>query len=77
MIENCLKGEHTLTSIMELSHWDGSAQVLRWCSVCGAVVVDQQIDTRIFPGQYIPMKFSKLFLDKFNENEEGEINDNR
>lgn len=76
MIENCLKGEHTLESIMELSHWDGSAQVLRWCSVCGAVVVDQQIDKRIYPGRYVPMKFPKLFKDKFDDTTE-EDNKNR
>ncbi len=67
MIEKCIKGEHTLESIESLSHWDGSEQVVRWCSVCGAVVVDMQIDNRITPGHYMPMKFPKIFTDKFNK----------
>lgn len=67
MIEDCIQGQHTLKSITELSHWDGSAQVVRWCSVCGAIVIDTQIDKRIFPGQIMPMEYPDLFKEKFKK----------
>jgi len=63
MIENCLTGGHEFESIMELTHWDGSTQIVRWCSICGVIVVDQQIGVRNYPGKYVPMKYPKLFKD--------------
>lgn len=65
MIEDCIKGEHKLEMITALAHWDGSSSVVRWCSVCGSIVIDTQVDKRIFPGQIMPMKFPELFKDKF------------
>ena len=66
MIKDCLKGKHKLESITELSHWDGSAQVVRWCSICGSIVIDTQIDHRIFPGQVMPMKSPEHFKNEIN-----------
>lgn len=34
-------------------------RVVRWCSECGAVVVDEDSDGRIHPGGYIKMMFPK------------------
>ena len=67
MIEDCIQGKHTLKEITILSHWDGSAQVVRWCSVCGSIVIDTQIDNRIMPGQVKPMEFPELFKEKFKK----------
>lgn len=34
-------------------------EVVRWCSGCGAVVVDCDFDNRTHPGYYEPMRFPK------------------
>jgi len=68
-MEDCIKGDHKLEEITILTHWDGSSQVVRWCSVCGAIVIDTDIDSRIFPGQGMEMKFPKITKDFHEEYE--------
>lgn len=68
MIEqDCLQGNHKLESITELSHWDGSTNVVRWCSVCGAIVIDTDVDGRVYPGQVRPMRFPQTLIEKHKE----------
>ena len=66
-MENCIKGKHTLTDIMSVTHWDESQQVVRWCTVCGSVVIDVDFDGRTNPGDALKMQFSDLFKEKFEE----------
>lgn len=68
MIEkDCLEGSHTLVTISALAHWDGSTNVVRWCSVCGAIVVDTDVGGRVYPGQVQPMRFPKTLVEKHDE----------
>ena len=67
MIEDCIQGKHELKEITILSHWDGSSQVVRWCGVCGSIVIDTQVDKRIFPGAVKPMEYPELFKEKFKK----------
>jgi hypothetical protein len=54
--------EHELVEID--SRWDGDAHVVvRWCTLCGAVVVDADVDGRTAPGAISVMRFPKLALD--------------
>ena len=55
----CSNGKHNLEKIYRLSdgHFD---TVVRWCSDCGAIVVDGEYDGRVSPGMYMPMKLPKL-----------------
>lgn len=56
--EKCKKGEHPLIEIY--SFYDGIAEhVVRWCPVCGAIVVDADVDGRTFPGRFVPMRLPK------------------
>jgi len=66
-MEDCLNGKHTLETITALAHWDGSSQVVKWCSICGGIVIDLQIDTTVRPGHYMPMKFPEIFNEKFKK----------
>lgn len=51
LFNQCLTGTHRLEEITRASHgWDRSETVCRWCSVCGAVVVDLDYDNRTKPG---------------------------
>jgi len=34
---------------------------VKWCSTCGAVVIDQEVDGRVYPGKIREMKFPKDF----------------
>jgi len=38
----------------------GSYRVVRWCKVCGAVVVDIDVDNRTQPGAVMKMKFPEF-----------------
>ncbi len=46
---DCKNGEHKLQKIVE-SGGDQESIVVRWCSACGAVVVDNDYDGRTNPG---------------------------
>lgn len=49
--------EHLLTVIQRSRHpGDPFERVVRWCSRCGAVVVDAVSDDRIYPGHIIAMR---------------------
>lgn len=66
-MEDCIKGNHDLETITILTHWDGSSQVVRWCKSCGGIVIDTDVDGRTFPGQTMPIKFPKIFQEKFGK----------
>lgn len=41
----------------------GAYRVVRWCKLCGAVVVDLDYDGRTSPGAVVPMKFPGFLKD--------------
>jgi len=52
-------GKHKLKVVYaSIGTW-GEADVVRWCSDCGAVVVDVEVDNRINPGGVRKMEFPK------------------
>ena len=56
-MEECLKGNHNLITILESEHpYGGSSQVARWCTECGSIVVDVDYDGRTNAGQVMKMK---------------------
>lgn len=59
LLEECKKGNHTLKDIFK-STWDID-HVVRWCEICGSVVVDCDFDGRTNAGQIMRMKYSVLF----------------
>lgn len=54
LIEECRKGEHSLQKIFETGS-DMESTVVRWCEVCGSVVVDVDYDGRTKPGAVMRM----------------------
>jgi len=60
---------HNLIKIYEAGHsMSGSSSVVRWCTDCGAVVVDVDYDGRTNPGQTMKMKYPEI--SKYVKNEE-------
>jgi len=58
--DKCNLGHHDLIEITRNRHgWDGSHEVVKWCRLCGAVVIDLHQDNKIKPGHYMKMKFPK------------------
>jgi len=47
-----------IASTVSLS--DDSEEVVRWCSHCGAIVVDMDYDDRTNPGYYKPVQFPEI-----------------
>lgn len=56
MLNKCKKGEHHLEAIFESSEILGASDVVRWCNICGSVVVDVDVDGRTKPGERMKMK---------------------
>ena len=62
MIEQCADGNHNLIVIYRESlPPDGYASnVVRWCCLCGSVVVDQDFDGRTNPGNLLDMRAPEI-----------------
>jgi hypothetical protein len=65
----CFDGhKHSAEFLQEIiSTKDGydTETIVRWCSCCGAIVVDTEVDNRLM-GQVVPMKFPTVV--KLREN---------
>lgn len=58
--ERCLHGLHPLKEIYRTNR-GFEDEVVRWCPECGAIVVDCDLDNRIYPGRVMKMRLSKLY----------------
>jgi len=60
-LSECKKGNHPLKMISSFNHgWD-EEEVIRWCPVCGCIVVDMDTDNRtIRPGGYMKMQSPEI-----------------
>lgn len=61
--KECQNANHTLVDI----YWNGNEMdqdVVRWCKICGAIVVDRDYDGRTNPGQVKKMQFPLNFLNR-------------
>lgn len=56
MIKECIKGNHDLIEIYRGYHIQGEEQVVKWCRVCGSVVIDMEMDGRTMAGDIMKMK---------------------
>ena len=55
----CRKGNHFLIKILSNGSEDEQA-VVRWCEICGGIVVDTDVDNRTAPGDIMRMRLPKL-----------------
>lgn len=62
-IDDCKIGHHSLINIMNIPQEYDSHTIIRWCSICGAVVGDTDVDGRIHPGHVFKMMLPKNILD--------------
>jgi hypothetical protein len=58
-MEICRNGNHTLIEIMRKYVGYDTDHVVRWCTFCGAVVVDVETDNRLM-NHFEEMRFPKL-----------------
>ncbi len=45
-LHKCNTGKHDLIEIYRAGGWDDE-EVVRWCRVCGSIVVDMETDNRL------------------------------
>lgn len=52
LLDECEKGNHRFEVISRVSSGPSAmlsnVNVIRWCSICGAIVVDQEVDGKLF-----------------------------
>lgn len=58
-ITNCFKGNHPFEEILR-KEFLYSDTVVKWCPVCGSVVIDEEADGRIYPGKKMTIKSPKI-----------------
>lgn len=56
MIEDCIKGNHDLIEVSRDYYLYNEDHVVRWCRICGSVVVDIEVDGRTRIGAIMKMK---------------------
>ena len=65
MIKDCLEGNHDLIEIHRAYLGYDEEQVVRWCRVCGSVVVDTEVDGRTMAGNIMKMKAPESYKYKW------------
>jgi hypothetical protein len=54
-----MKHKHDLVEIYSKGN-DMESTVVRWCTICGAIVIDVDYDGRTNPGAVMPMRFPEV-----------------
>ncbi len=57
--EKCRKGLHPFEKIVRYGP-EQEEHVVRWCSVCGTIVIDIDVDGRTAPGNVMPARRPKI-----------------
>lgn len=55
-LTECKKGNHSLKTILISGYEDEPCEVVRWCKVCGSVVIDVDYDNKTMPGRCLKMQ---------------------
>ena len=72
-LKRCHTGDHKLKVIYESVEYYGATQVVRWCTVCGSIVIDIDADNRTMAGEIMPMKSPSITRENKHEaNNRGE-----
>ncbi len=58
----CSKGQHNLIPVYSHGTEDEEV-VVRWCPICGAIVVDRDINGRTYAGAVRPLQASRLAIE--------------
>lgn len=69
MCEKCKEGMHPLIDILSLEKSQSLdvSKTIRWCSDCGAIVIDAECDGRLYPGRYMKMRMPKASKEYLHE----------
>lgn len=65
MIKDCIAGNHDLIEIHRTYTTYDEEQVVRWCRICGSVVVDIDVDGRTVVGGIMEMKAPESYKYKW------------
>jgi hypothetical protein len=55
-LTDCKKGNHPLVDIYIDGYEDAPGYAVRWCEVCGSIVIDVDYDNRTFAGRGMKMR---------------------
>lgn len=60
-LKKCMGGSHKWVKVYEKNTLSpGTSEVVRWCNICGSVVVDIDFDGRTNPGQIMKLKSPEI-----------------
>lgn len=55
-----------LETICEYEYSHIANGIIKWCSRCGAIVIDKDINGRIYPGSIMKMRFPTKLVEDLN-----------
>ena len=58
-LSDCKRGNHALKEIYR-AYGAFNDESIKWCIVCGAVVIDAELDDRVYPGKVRKMELPKV-----------------
>ena len=58
-LSDCKAGNHAFKEVFR-SYGAYSDESVKWCIVCGAIVVDEEVDGRVHPGKSRKMELPKV-----------------
>tara|TARA_R110000824_G_scaffold12226_6_gene53534 strand:- start:3676 stop:3879 length:204 start_codon:yes stop_codon:yes gene_type:complete len=56
----CRDGKHTFREISRQQLLFDEFAVVRWCKFCGSIVIDSELDGRVYPGKYLKIQNPEL-----------------
>ena len=60
MLLKCIEGDHDLQEIGNPVESYLGDEVIRWCKICGSIVIDVDVDNRIYPGKVMEMRTPEI-----------------
>lgn len=63
----CRGGKHQFKEVSSRPTGSHMDEVVRWCFVCGSLVVDLEYDGRLRPGDVLPIQHPELYLETLKQ----------
>jgi hypothetical protein len=72
-LKECKNNNHDFIDIYDVENSYGECIVIRWCRVCGSIIIDVDFDYRTYVGRCMEIKNPIIYKNYKNNNKEENI----